>query len=686
MNQNINLTNTSSGDINTANISQKIIINQNIEKSLQRIIHETHVDWNRHNSDGKILWDKIAQSNKPLYDINGGDFLIRNFFFDLDDIHLNDIYVPLTLSKGLHKYDFQKKEFIDEEDVLIDDDFLFEKLITSNNGNIVNIIGNAGQGKSTLLLKILLNQILNGSLLPISINFRNISTSIIDSIKIFFEERGIAVQEGEIIGFLKSKKVLLIIDGFDEIGNDSIRRPLVDEIKRMKNVYQLNILCSSRFGTELCYAREIINYNVLDLEITQVINIICNILKTDSDRRKRIISLVHENESLRQTLKTPLLVTLLIACYPYMDIIPKNAKSFYDGIFGLLHSRHDMFKEGNQVVREFVNNYDIQDAKDIFSLLCFYTFSKNLNSFSIADLNTYLKDALKFFQKYIDIKNDNLTSFCPTLISGTSLIIKDGKKNEDDRYVFIHKTIQEFYAAIFFNDKVLSNVSDSEKQVYSSAFLKLLDNDSARIISFLKFLAHTNKDFFLRYIVIPYLNTIGFDKDDKDEAINFIYEKLFSNLILTGTLTLRKREEYFQNDGSIIKYDEEGLVNIQTLSFTENIFGDLFSVFIEEKNLVNDAIRCAIEKLISFDIEDIEPLTIKEKRALTQLGIVKKQISITSKQFTQIREHKDSLKEEATKLFNLFNNRIYLPSLEYIEERDRINNLKNNIDDLFAFN
>ena len=166
-----------------------------------------------------------------------------------------------------HKYidelmgDLEK--FIHNETITIDDNFLVEKII---NDNIVNIVGWAGQGKSTVLCKMFINQIHKGSMIPIFLSFRNINHSILIELHRLFKDSNIECSEGDIVALLRSKKILLILDAFDEIRSDDLKFTLTNEIKRMQQNYGLAIICSSRPGTYLCDQVGIENYNLQEIQ------------------------------------------------------------------------------------------------------------------------------------------------------------------------------------------------------------------------------------------------------------------------------------------------------------------------------------------------------------------------------------------------------------------------------------
>nr|WP_242567481.1 hypothetical protein [Cronobacter sakazakii] len=74
---------------------------------------------------------------------------MRTIHSSENDVMLGDIYHPLTISN-------------DKKNLKVGDNFIL------SDNNITNIIGFAGQGKSTILRKILLESIKNGDKIPFS--------------------------------------------------------------------------------------------------------------------------------------------------------------------------------------------------------------------------------------------------------------------------------------------------------------------------------------------------------------------------------------------------------------------------------------------------------------------------------------------------------------------------------------
>ena len=110
------------------------------------------------------------------------------------------------------------------KNIKVDDKFLL------SDNNITNIIGFAGQGKSTILRKILLESIKNGDKIPFFMELRKIEAKGIEnSLLSIIEELGIKTDKKSLNSLLSSGNILLLLDGFDEISS-KMRMDILSEI------------------------------------------------------------------------------------------------------------------------------------------------------------------------------------------------------------------------------------------------------------------------------------------------------------------------------------------------------------------------------------------------------------------------------------------------------------------------
>ncbi|MBH0070815.1 NACHT domain-containing protein [Pseudoalteromonas sp. NZS127] len=443
------------------------------------------------------------------------------------DVYLNEIYSPLRIVKQGGSEEF-----------IVGDTF------TLNFNRTVNIIGIAGQGKSTILRKLFLEEIYKAERFPFFIELRKIEeSSILDYLKQQLEDISLSLIEGDVEILLQSRKVVLMLDGFDEVIS-SRRHRLLNEINQLKTRYNCSVIVTSRPGTEICTEIDIINFKVKTLNCNEIISIILKLEKNAVNEELK--DLIIHNLQLQGTLVSPILVNLLYVCYPYLDIVPKNVIDFYDKLFITLFSRHDKIKNFN---RERSSQVSSIEAGNIFNAFCFDSLNKNVMEFTEESLYKFLNSALKLNGTSLEltekVQND--------LIDITCLIQKDGF----DKYLFLHKSIQEFHAAKFiaslphvhkekFYLKLLEVIDEEDKFDNVLQFLKEIDTNDYNALLVLKYFQNKklnrlnteSKDTILGNIVSEILKTrvIEFEIKDGEYEVASLESITSNNLLSTINL------------------------------------------------------------------------------------------------------------------------------------------------------
>ncbi|MFL0952359.1 NACHT domain-containing protein [Vibrio parahaemolyticus] len=279
----------------------------------------------------------------------------------------------------------------------------------------VLIEGGPGQGKSLFLRKLCLNEAKGSSLIPIFIEFRNLKFEQSLRIELIeaINELGVSFDSSMFDFVAKSKKVVLFLDGFDEIPNCS-RRKVARELENIGRAYpDLKMLISSR---------------------------------------------------------------------------PDSLSEFYSLIFPTMLYRHDRMKVGFE--RERKSNLTDFQMQKVFDSLSFLSLQDNNTRFSAYEFSSYLEKVIK-----IERLEENLEDFLITDISDiTALIVKDGY----DDYSYTHKSIQEYFAAVFIN-----RLPEEKK----SAFYDMIVNKQYEFtkwqnsLAFLETVDHRN---YLKYFLIPF--------------------------------------------------------------------------------------------------------------------------------------------------------------------------------------
>lgn len=351
-----------------------------------------------------------------------GNLLIKTIASPDSYVHVDEIYVPLELS-GHSRIEVENGTTLD------------------NSSRASLIVGLAGQGKSTILRKLLSNNISKISRLPFFYELKHYAGGEIEvAISNNLSAQGIEFSPGGLKKILNDSNVRLFLDAFDECPSDH-KASLFQEIDKLVRKYNCNIICTTRPDTELDALVGVDIYRVEFLKPRQIQSIIH---KTCSDPSKAAelcgaLEKSHFHKESDSVLRSPILVVLFCVSYNLGISIPESLSQFYKNIFDTVFLKHDNLK--GSVSRERHWNDDRSIYRNVFDYFCFISQRKSLASFSSSELAGLIAESLGYFSKDSAVA-DVIAS---ELIEITNLLIKDGY----DEYKFIHKSIQEFYCASF---------------------------------------------------------------------------------------------------------------------------------------------------------------------------------------------------------------------------------------------
>lgn len=424
---------------------------------------------------------------------------IRTIHSSEKDVYLNEIYHALSI-----------RNMESNQTIKIKDGFFIE------NENLNNIIGFAGQGKSTILRKLFIEQLKHGEKIPFFIELNKAEKSgVLKQLELILIECGIKTTEEKLENLLSSGKIILLLDGFDEI-SPSNRRPMIDEIISIHRKNNVQIITTTRPETEICHEANISNYKVEKLKRADILAIIKKLNSStnyfNDDITSKISGILSENQRLIGVMNLPILVTLFYICYPLLDKMPRNAVDFYENLFATLYLRHDKVKN---LERHKSSDVSYAKAYEAFCALSFMSLYDNQGSFN--ELSLY-----NFVERSMDVSSISKEKNPPEklvsdFINVTCLIQKDGY----DRFVYLHKSVQEYHAAEF-----IKNMSiDKKEKLYKRMIIETIENN--RFSNVISFLSSIDEDNFISNLTLPLCEELGIDKWDSpsdEKALALIME------------------------------------------------------------------------------------------------------------------------------------------------------------------
>ncbi len=362
------------------------------------------------------------------------------------------------------------------------------------------IQGIAGQGKSILLRYLCANELCRGKYVPLFMELRRISSefSLKDRIIEAFRALHLSVDEQLFQTLASSGKILLLLDAFDEVP-DELKSKVLPDIEDLSAAYDnLHIIVTSRPYQDIQFSNHftvVTLDNLQDSEYAQVIRKLAS-------RQSWAEGLVHHIEEkaahIKDLLCTPLMVTLLVLSYKSYQKLPTKLSDFYDALFQTLLQRHDGTKPG--FTRQRGCALDDNEYRQVFECLCILAKKKVKQSLTSKAVYDLTKESLKQCGH-----EERAAAFVDDIVKITCLIIRDGEECR-----FIHRTVQEYYAASYiqkkpdpwireFYGRIVKNRNRTEREWEQELeFLSEIDeyryNRYYALPSILKFLHITEKD------------------------------------------------------------------------------------------------------------------------------------------------------------------------------------------------
>lgn len=430
---------------------------------------------------------------------------------------------------SIHKLNSLKKNIdrvgkvktILEPDSIIDlNKIFFEKAISFTSGERVKttsffsskhvlIEGGPGQGKSMYLRWLCLNEGKEGVHIPIFIEFRNLRYNKKLREELFEAIRDFGVDlDDDLFQFLaNSEKIVFILDGFDEIPN-SERIRIARELETIARTYPaLKIVMSSRpdsgMGSSVYFEKYTINTLSPECQIEFVKH-----LYNDGDQALAINNILSSNSFLTEVTNTPLLLTLFTITYNARQFKPDSLAEFYSLIFPTMLYRHDRLKIGYERERKAkLTDYQMQRLFEAFS---FVSLKDNKTRFSSSFFRRYLEQSSKL-ERLAENLEDSLIE---DITSITALVIRDGF----DDYSFSHKSIQEYFSAVF-----LARLNDEKKEKFYNLVIGNF-NEFRKWQNTLSFLSTIDERDYTKYFLIPFRrNALSLDSKGN---VKFDYRSL----------------------------------------------------------------------------------------------------------------------------------------------------------------
>ena len=323
------------------------------------------------------------------------------------------------------------------------------------------VLGAPGSGKSTFLRRMGLEALkgkegnFGHESIPVFIELKRFKPSEInieDCITNEFKTCGFPQPEELIEKLLKQGKLLILLDGLDEVPTKHLN-PAIDQIQEFVEKYQQNrFITSCRTAAYHQNFRKFKNVEIADFDETQIGEFIYNWFQSDEDKESGTADIVwqklQDNSGMKELAKTPLLLTFLCLVYDRSQSFPTNRSTLYQKALRILLEEWAAEK---RIQREEIAaglNTDLEEI--LLSEIAYQGFEADKLFFSRQELIDQITD-------FID---NNLNA--PKHLAGKDILhaieVQQGilVERARDAYSFSHLTLQEYLTAKYIVDNRLA--------------------------------------------------------------------------------------------------------------------------------------------------------------------------------------------------------------------------------------
>lgn len=450
--------------------------------------------------------------------------IINTLVFKNEQRLLKDLYIPLTIIKEGHQCRKEKEQVkIDKYPV---------ELI--RNYNKILITDTAGMGKSTLTKRLFLDVIDNGLGIPVYIEMRRLKKgrSILLEIQEQMNSLTKEFDSSLLLEFIQTGGFVFFLDGYDEIALEdriSVTQNVQDFISKAgNNVFIL----TSRPEQALSSFGDFQIFSISPLPKKEAYELLRKYDNQGSTSKQLIDELKSgQYEMINEFLKNPLLVSLLFAAFDYKQTIPLKKHIFYRQVYDAYFDSHDLSK-GDSYIHDKSSKLDIDDFERVLRYVGYRCLQYQKIEFE--------KDALlKIINEAKDFCSDldfNSSDFFLDVLSAVPLFCIDGQY-----YKWVHKSLQEYFAAQFIFKDAKGNQDNILTALYNSVNLD-------KYINLLEIYYDIDNWGFKKNILLPLFNSY----------INFYNMNFFTSNIIKETDIVNRIGFLFLREVSIIKVQNTG--------------------------------------------------------------------------------------------------------------------------------
>ncbi len=334
-------------------------------------------------------------------------------------------------------------------------DYSSEKIISNATVELLEaeskyiiIEGIGGIGKSMFLTHLFLSSAKNFEdtrIIPLFLSlkeYKDATSGIVDFIWKSVKEYDDSISLKDIIDALWDKKLILLLDGLDEI-QSSVRSSFDQDLEAFIKSYPGNtvIITSRPVYSFISYSKFSL-FDIQELTKEQALELVKKLEFWDLPAKNSFLEALDKQlyYSHRQFASNPLLLTIMLMTYSSFGEVPAKMHVFYSKAYETMARLHDATKGSYK--RPLHTGLTPEDFAKYFAQFCARTYTHEILEFTDITFADYMN---KVIEKIPNSREIKAKDFLLDLTDNLCIMYREGEK-----YYFIHRSFQEYFTAVYF--------------------------------------------------------------------------------------------------------------------------------------------------------------------------------------------------------------------------------------------
>lgn len=398
-----------------------------------------------------------------------------------------------------------------------------------NESKYIIIEGIGGIGKSMFLTHLFLSSAKetnsNGvtPLLLLLKDYKDTTNNIVEFIWKSIKEFDPEIAQRDVINALQENSLILLMDGLDEI-QSAARGAFDEDLEAFIKSYPGNtiIITSRPVCSFIAYSKFAI-FDIQALTKPQAIELVKKLEFWDTTAKDNFLVALDRQlyHSHYQFASNPLLLTIMLMTYSSFGEVPAKMHVFYSMAYETMARLHDATKGSFQ--RPLHTNLTPEEFSKYFAQFCARTYRDEVLEFDLRSFTVYMSKVLKV----VKAEHQSIAprDFLLDLTDNLCIMYREG-----ENYYFIHRSFQEYFAAVHFASEYDANL-----------------NKVGNFFETMQHRSYSDKTFEMLYDMIP----------EKIERFIFLP---FLNKLIADCTKVGADEEYWEFLETVypVLYHEEG--------------------------------------------------------------------------------------------------------------------------------